>query len=560
MAADNVFKIILDVEHKEELKNLQKGFDAAEKSLKNLIKSGNQYSAVGRKFATELGETHKKIEKLEKLTKKGIFGGKEGGRSILLLSQGLEDMQYGFSAIVNNIPGFVMAVGGSAGLAGAVSIAAVAVNVLVEHWGTLVNVFKSAWSSAPLAELEKIRLKTEQVEKAFEDLIKAPKTADVAVVKKLSEIYEEFGAERVQKSVREAIMNDPGQKLILSPAEQKAMDDANAHKANAAFELSQVNKGNDRGGAQMRANKELEKAEELMKPLNDRIAAAIAEEVKKVMGGATIPGEGGKKGRDELRRLIHDQPKAFGAELARALLMNETKADRRKEADRREKIFEGMDKGVAAQAMQGPLGMQMMMDQVMAAGPARAAVARVTKAQVLKEALKDDLQKMVGLTPAEDAALRGGRIQPGQFGAIQEKMAGPLAAARKRLEQQARDRAAAQPDPMEARIKAQMDAAGVMGDPKGVLRQMRDMNEARVQGLMLERGLTKQQAQRVLAEEGLKRLNPNLYAPSQYVGLAEFAKMQPQTNEVERQQLLTQQEMVGFLRTIAAQRFQAVAK
>ena len=61
--------------------------------------------------------------------------------ALLMLSQGIEDAQYGFRSVVNNIPGIVMALGGGAGLAGAVSILAVGVNQAISHWDELKATF-----------------------------------------------------------------------------------------------------------------------------------------------------------------------------------------------------------------------------------------------------------------------------------------------------------------------------------------------------------------------------------------------------------------------------------
>lgn len=55
----------------------------------------------------------------------------------LALSQAVEDAQYGFSAIVNNIPMIVLGLGGGPGLAGVLSLAAVATNVMIQHWDQL---------------------------------------------------------------------------------------------------------------------------------------------------------------------------------------------------------------------------------------------------------------------------------------------------------------------------------------------------------------------------------------------------------------------------------------
>jgi len=51
----------------------------------------------------------------------------------LQFSQAVEDAQYGIRGVLNNIPGMVMSFGGGMGLAGAVSLAAVGINVLLEN-------------------------------------------------------------------------------------------------------------------------------------------------------------------------------------------------------------------------------------------------------------------------------------------------------------------------------------------------------------------------------------------------------------------------------------------
>lgn len=72
----------------------------------------------------------------------GKAAGKQGSAlGFLLLSQAVEDAQYGFSGVVNNIPGIVMAMGGSTGLAGALSLGAVAANQMLKHWDELKATF-----------------------------------------------------------------------------------------------------------------------------------------------------------------------------------------------------------------------------------------------------------------------------------------------------------------------------------------------------------------------------------------------------------------------------------
>jgi hypothetical protein len=61
-------------------------------------------------------------------------GATNAGMAMLMFSQGLEDAQYGLRGVMNNIPPLIMALGGGPGLAGAVSVGAVAVSSLAKVW------------------------------------------------------------------------------------------------------------------------------------------------------------------------------------------------------------------------------------------------------------------------------------------------------------------------------------------------------------------------------------------------------------------------------------------
>lgn len=56
--------------------------------------------------------------------------GKNGALGFLAFSQAVEDAQYGIKGVLNNIPQMVLGFGGTAGLAGAISLAAVAATIL----------------------------------------------------------------------------------------------------------------------------------------------------------------------------------------------------------------------------------------------------------------------------------------------------------------------------------------------------------------------------------------------------------------------------------------------
>lgn len=68
-------------------------------------------------------------------------GGADMSRAALEAARGLEDLQYGISGIVNNVPGMVLAAGGTLGMAAALNILMVAINQTVKHWPEMVAMF-----------------------------------------------------------------------------------------------------------------------------------------------------------------------------------------------------------------------------------------------------------------------------------------------------------------------------------------------------------------------------------------------------------------------------------
>jgi hypothetical protein len=118
-----------------------------------------------------------------------------GSRSLLQLAYACDDLQYGFRSVVNNIPQMLMFLG--PGIAGAAGVGAVAVNLMITHWGTLTSTMQAAWSDVPLAQLERIRLATEAATEAFDKLTKAPTRAMAAQAKGVEEVLKEGPAGKI---------------------------------------------------------------------------------------------------------------------------------------------------------------------------------------------------------------------------------------------------------------------------------------------------------------------------------------------------------------------------
>lgn len=118
--------------------------------------TGEQLGTAGFTIFADAGnffDTLGKAETAARRTGQGIgnaFGkGSQAAMGLMQFGQMVDDMQYGFRAIVNNIPQVGMAIGRglgygieqSATFAGVIGIAAVAVNQLVNHWEGLQRAF-----------------------------------------------------------------------------------------------------------------------------------------------------------------------------------------------------------------------------------------------------------------------------------------------------------------------------------------------------------------------------------------------------------------------------------
>ena len=86
-------------------------------------------------LGAEIDKTRQKTETFTSGVTKLQQPTRNSSQALLLFSQGFEDASYGIRGVLNNIPGLIVALGGTAGLAGAISIAAVGFSMLYEQFG-----------------------------------------------------------------------------------------------------------------------------------------------------------------------------------------------------------------------------------------------------------------------------------------------------------------------------------------------------------------------------------------------------------------------------------------
>jgi hypothetical protein len=145
-------------------------------------------SAAGAEDALErLGaqapNTAKQIDKVADSTKQlgtsGAYnkGGASAGGAVLEASRAFEDLQFGLRGVLNNIPSLIFALGGSAGLAGVISVVAVGASVLWEKFGG--GAKKAKEETADLLEIfnQLVEVYTELDQTNAEDRQKAAEAA-----------------------------------------------------------------------------------------------------------------------------------------------------------------------------------------------------------------------------------------------------------------------------------------------------------------------------------------------------------------------------------------------
>jgi hypothetical protein len=253
----------------------------------------------------------------------------QSAMGFLQLSQAVEDAQYGFRGIVNNIPGMVMSFGGGAGLAGAVSLAAVGINVLLEN----VDLFGS---KAKKAKQDAADLSQEMMKKADAAYLdaKATETATKAQEAYNAVLQQAEGHYKAVLAQAEAVTR---QKKEMADAEIASAD------AEAALQVAQLQLAEARGEVSkedaIRAREKIrteaearkftaETAAEEARIAEQRIKASEADEIarKKRVAAMDLEEKGAGLLTESEKKQIQARIEATRAEMERSRLIQAEEA------------------------------------------------------------------------------------------------------------------------------------------------------------------------------------------------------------------------------------------
>ncbi len=295
MPSDAILKVIVDVQNSESIKDLTKNLEMQEGVIKRLNTALQQGSITQQQFAERAAPVAQRIINTNTALAQLQTASGNAGRGLSQLSYAVDDIQYGFNAIVNNIPQIVMGLGGSAGIAGAVGIAAVAINQLIKHWDDLTAAFRSEWSGTTVETIKRLKEVSEEAAAAFDKLAKASTKAQGKEVEGIEEIITEGPTAEFEFKLRKAIEQSPTAKAEREKARQPARFGA--------------------PGVIPEPTKPERVLEEEQRAKNDATA-------KRLMGESVLPGAKGDAARLAMRKLLPDmadQIEQFSPEGQKAL-------------------------------------------------------------------------------------------------------------------------------------------------------------------------------------------------------------------------------------------------
>jgi hypothetical protein len=284
---DPVLKLAVDIQNSEDVKKLTAYLDQQAQAVKALNAQFAQGTLNQQQYNSAVAQLGPGIQNANKQLQ--ALGGASGfsAQGLLQLSYAADDAAYGFSAIVNNIPGLVASLGGSAGMAGAIAIAGVAVRTLINHWSELAAALQSNWSGGSAEQLRILAERAEKAAGAFEKLKTRSTEFEGKANTALEKSFVEAGVEQTRKAITDAMM------ATGQGAEKQTIR-----------KLGFV----DRFVAEKALGRKI--------PFNKQEQSQIqyadtAKQAAQLMADTSLPGQAGTNARSRLKGLMDQNPAAF---------------------------------------------------------------------------------------------------------------------------------------------------------------------------------------------------------------------------------------------------------
>jgi hypothetical protein len=179
MGEQETYELVMKVVGEDEVKKLKDALILAEAELKKSVAALGTVDAAALRadasvqvFSGQISDLKQQLERAENNLKS--VGGSVKNLNQLFSSAGyaVDDLQYGFKGISNNIQPILQSIPALAGLAGPISAAAILVYQLYEHWDQLMNAFGMGATKTQAQEMEELAKNTHKTAEETERLAK----------------------------------------------------------------------------------------------------------------------------------------------------------------------------------------------------------------------------------------------------------------------------------------------------------------------------------------------------------------------------------------------------
>lgn len=275
-----------------------------------------------------------------KATEKGSSGATNLAAKLMVLGQVADDAQYGFRAIVNQIPMAVMAFGGTMGLAGGIALAGVAINQLINHWDDLAKLMGTPVLKTKAQEMEELAKATERTaveqdklnrytreQKTAEEQRKRRPEQEGVIQNQVGKAIGEFGADELYLQIRRKMESSLPQ-----------VSDAQVNKQLGRFGSPEFANDPDIAASRRKIRADLEKRRQ--DSLNEAARALLAN-------AESAPGKEGEAARERLAGML---PGAAGD------IFRDATDSGRAATLRRQSISESMEEAAQMRAMEDEFG------------------------------------------------------------------------------------------------------------------------------------------------------------------------------------------------------------
>jgi hypothetical protein len=309
MATDEeIYKFIAKVEGEEKVKDLGAKAALAEQKFKALFETLGAGHAATSNAAASLVDVTKQLNKAQ--TEASKFGG-GASQALIQLGYAADDAQYGMKGLANNIQPILSSIPALAGLAPVISIAAIAVYQLYEHWDQLAALFGQGHVKTQAEEMEELRKKTSLTADEAERLARAQNLE--------SKVKELRGLKTKDQQQEEAAtteaMGEAGFRNVVGGILKTAPDlvDSQGDAAIAKAKLDDAKKNREiyEQGADEDFGAGLAAAEVKVKEAEQKLSEARKKTAEQIAASGALPAEWEGQ-RERIADLAEKDPAAFG--------------------------------------------------------------------------------------------------------------------------------------------------------------------------------------------------------------------------------------------------------